>query len=808
MRKNLFIKSFALMALSLAALSCAKEQTVGQAAGVSFSVEVPAEVVTRAIGDGMSATKLYYQAFNNDGSVITGLDVQNTTLVNGTATVNFQLVKDQTYNFVFWAQTPEDGYYTIDPTEGLKKITANYTTNKLANDEKRDAFYAVKTLKVSGALNETVELKRPFAQLNIATLGTIKAGEATKDIDFTGATSKVTVKKIPTVFAPLGDENSNDVNTEKTVIFSAADIPTGEITVNNVAYKYLAMNYIFAPKDGSVYDITATFNVEGKNVSLSAPATPIKRNFRTNIIGNLLTGNADFNVVVAPGFEGANVFDLSNVTTQAEFAAALANYGSVTVSNELKFPTKSSFSKVSKTIKLESTGSISPADDFPKNYTEILYVGTNATLNLDGDGTIVGPSNCVESDGAATASQAIEVQQGGTLNIRGNLTINGGSGSKANRAIYITCGTVNIYGGHFLNGLDNNGGTSDLILLDPAWQKTVSCNIYGGVFEAEGDASYLINLKDGSDNKCFVNVYGGTFKGFDPANVNEQITKSFVPEGYKSTKVSDTPGIGTYVVTKEDVTPVSSQEGLDNAMSSITGTKAELTLGEGTYTLPKVDLTGKEVTIKGEGENTVVKVDGITKPGTINFENITMERVPETDYATVQFSHATQENYTNCTIKGCIRLLVYESATFKNCKFINELSSGFNGYSIHYYGYDGSTVTIKNCTFETKQKAICIYNENGQNSTDSWMSFNLIVDNCTFTASEATDKAAISIHNDFQKLKGNVTITNSKANGFNTSTLSPEGLWWEGVNNKEKPATTNFTITVDGTTVQTSTANN
>ena len=101
--------------------------------------------------------------------MIDGLGVQTADLVERKTTVSFQLVKDQTYNFVFWAQTPESGYYTISNTDGLKTITADYTTHKDANDENRDAFFAVETLTVSGSVAKEVKLTRPFAQINIAT---------------------------------------------------------------------------------------------------------------------------------------------------------------------------------------------------------------------------------------------------------------------------------------------------------------------------------------------------------------------------------------------------------------------------------------------------------------------------------------------------------------------------------------------------------------------------------------------------------------------------------------------------------------
>ena len=300
MNKKL-LKSFAAAAMSVLAIACAKEQ-VGPGEGAmveaTFSVDVPGVIGTKA-GEGTKATKLYYQVFDAEGAPVTGLPMQEKA-INGSTTVNFQLIKDQTYNFVFWAQTAEDGYYTVTD---LRTITANYE-GKNSNDENFDAFFAVeKAITINGPITKTVTLKRPFAQINVATTDVLKAGETTVNVDFTGATSAVTVKDVPTVFSPLTDELSSPVNALQ---FASAAIPGGNfaVTGSTETYKYLAVNYVFAPVDGTVYDVEAALNVAGKDVTVKVPSVPAKRNYRTNIYGNLLTTTADFNVVIDPGFAG------------------------------------------------------------------------------------------------------------------------------------------------------------------------------------------------------------------------------------------------------------------------------------------------------------------------------------------------------------------------------------------------------------------------------------------------------------------------------------------------------------------------
>ncbi len=315
------MKTCALTAFAIAAMSCAKEQAVenGLPAEVSFAIETPSGISTKAIGDGSTATVLYYQVFDKDMKPVSGLDIQQKDLVGGKTSVKFQLVKDQVYNFIFWAQTKKSGYYTIDTSvggEGLKKITADYSTEKAANDENRDAFFAVvKNLKIDGPLTQNVKLTRPFAQVNIGADDKLSDGPDNVDISkyLTGAKSSFSVKQIPTVFTPIDGE----VSVPEDVVFEAAAIPGDNLNVNKVTYNRLSMNYVFAPAERSVYDISATFQFDGKEVSFSSPTTPLQRNYRTNIVGSLLTNTADFNVEIDPDFGGdevVTVWDGTSVT--------------------------------------------------------------------------------------------------------------------------------------------------------------------------------------------------------------------------------------------------------------------------------------------------------------------------------------------------------------------------------------------------------------------------------------------------------------------------------------------------------------
>lgn len=169
--------------------------------------------------------------------------------------------------------------------------------------------------------------------------------------------------------------------------------------------------------------------------------------------------------------------------------------------------------------------------------TQTFLIGKNSNVTISGRGKIVGPTR------ASSNTATIWLANGGTVNINGNMTIEAGSGSSTNNCIRIVKGTANIYDGYFHAGLDKNGGANACILLTPGTSSSTSpanLNIYGGVFETDGNTP-VINIQDGASANKYnhVLIYGGTFVGFDPsigdsgANV-----PTFVAPGYKSVETT------------------------------------------------------------------------------------------------------------------------------------------------------------------------------------------------------------------------------------------------------------------------------
>lgn len=169
--------------------------------------------------------------------------------------------------------------------------------------------------------------------------------------------------------------------------------------------------------------------------------------------------------------------------------------------------------------------------------TQTFLIGKNSNVTISGRGKIVGPTR------ASSNTATIWLANGGTVNINGNMTIEAGSGNSINNCIRIVKGTANIYDGYFHAGLDKNGGANACILLTAGTASSTSpanLNIYGGVFETDGDFP-VINIQNGASANKYnhVLIYGGTFVGFDPSIGDSGAhVPTFVAPGYKSVETT------------------------------------------------------------------------------------------------------------------------------------------------------------------------------------------------------------------------------------------------------------------------------
>ena len=486
--------------------ACSSDELVGggsEVVNVAFNANFEQAIKTRGVAgesDGTAATKLYVAVYNAENGLIEAIShigedaggKDFVTVSGKSATVNFQLVKGQTYNFVFWAQNPNatDGAVVFDPATG--KVNVDYA-KITANDESLDAFTAhVNNLTVTGAMSQNVTLYRPWAQVNYG--ATQADWDAAVAAEINVAKSKVTVNNVYNTLNALTGQVEGDATTAD-VVLAANTIPAKAatprtLTVSGTDYKYIGLNYLLVGNEGQQSLIKADLQIfkEGDDNTpvntLAFSNVPVQRNYRTNIIGNLLTSQTQFSITLDEMYEGDKNIDAApkpavNVSTAEDLITALSDgsgfkqYGIVKLTEDIDM--------TGKTARFSLNG----------------YNGSFKNLTLDGDGhKITGLSTPLFSGTWAGDTQlAIQNLTIEGANIEENSAGHPGTGificgiSATKSALFDNCHikncnlTTSHYGGGFFTYADGYNNPND----GPVFQTVIIRNssVEGCTFKAK-----------------------------------------------------------------------------------------------------------------------------------------------------------------------------------------------------------------------------------------------------------------------------------------------------------------------------------
>ena len=323
MRTKSFLFGMLAVAGMLFVSSCAQDDALEGAADsnyvdATFTVTTENAVGTRAgatnVGEGTTVNYVACAIFDEKtGEEIDGLR-QYKAITNKAATYSVRLVKGQGYRAVFFAYCGQDNgvnaYYDLSDLKEVEVLAAN------SNLEERDAFTGYVDVKAEETLNSVtkpVKLTRPFAQLNLGSYAEDIAAAATAEVVVTE--SKVTVSNVYTVFSAY-DNAVPQSAVAKEVTFAMNEIPAQTLSVDkdndantpDEQYEYLALNYLLVGNTGAEKNLTdVSFEWKTADGKTNSPATtfiniPVQRNYRTNIVGYLLTNPADFNVTIEKEF--------------------------------------------------------------------------------------------------------------------------------------------------------------------------------------------------------------------------------------------------------------------------------------------------------------------------------------------------------------------------------------------------------------------------------------------------------------------------------------------------------------------------
>lgn len=158
-------------------------------------------------------------------------------------------------------------------------------------------------------------------------------------------------------------------------------------------------------------------------------------------------------------------------------------------------------------------------------------IAIDGTLNIEKDSTINLNHQVLMNKVDNAATDVLVVKSGATLDIVGEGSVIAVSGNDGYPVI--ADGAVNIYGGYFESGVDAKGLTNACVYA----RGNGHVVIYGGEFHS-ADGAFVLNIKDGDRATAKIEVMGGRFYNFNPAdNASEGPHTNFVAEGYISIEV-------------------------------------------------------------------------------------------------------------------------------------------------------------------------------------------------------------------------------------------------------------------------------
>ena len=261
-------------------------------------------------GDGTLANRCLMQVYVVDDpqTPIAYGDPQTAAVSNLSATFETRLMSGHDYRLVFWADcatapAAEGGVYTDKyyDTEQFPTKVSLITANFHGNQDELDAFFGETSVTAeqlaSGPVSVSADLTRPFGQLNIY---------STDYADIPVETMKPAVVKIAfnKVYTSI-DLTTGELSDLIPVTYSATVAPY------DAATGHLTFDYLLATDvEDAIADFTMNFfyTTADGNTPAADPYTfssiPVRRNYITNVRGNLLTDRTEIEVDIVPGFDG------------------------------------------------------------------------------------------------------------------------------------------------------------------------------------------------------------------------------------------------------------------------------------------------------------------------------------------------------------------------------------------------------------------------------------------------------------------------------------------------------------------------
>lgn len=796
---------------------------MGDTATVTFQVSTPT-IATRAVGDGTTATKLYVAVYENQNGTADNLNLvgplpvslidegETVTFTDRVATVNLALAKNKEYSVIFWAETEDNDDAIFDIYWDTRELKLKSTSTLKANQEKYDAFWAQKTVTLTGALSEKVELKRPFAQLNIGTSDKTAASDAGVVVK----ESQVVVKNVPTTFN-LQTGVSSDPKAVTYTMASIEGIKDEKFPAVATGQQYLSLNYIPMTVDKSLVDIEFKYKDEQDNDAyvLNFPSVPVQRNFRTNIYGTLLTNSANYTVEIKPGFGNGSEEDAANIvyaSTADEVLKALsANEESIRIVllNDITLPGgTTAYTTTAKEVVIESNQSASTRSESGKKFTLTFkdsYRTYFGLANKDAKVTFNNVNIYRETTGGThwhdnnmkftcnAEFKNVDFNKGICFDnaktfVMNNCSIN--KGKVATYALFITAGCNVTIDGLSVTHSEGVAGRGIKIVDEDVAEKDAltTLSVSNATFVTEEKAAIMVGSQGGAKiTLSNLDLTGVKADGFNAVWIDEDY-KSISVEvegGFCVTEGETQTEDNNPFLVENATVPVAKgvYSALPKVANGVTIVAEKGTVFTGTSSVSGKNVTIKNVTFKGEDKALTGDLYGTTfenchfdatygaqwcyaKEGEIVFTGCTFGS--ETSKRGVHFdSGEGSVRFESCTFYGFNALgASLEKLTFNNCdiKVSSKALNGFNGVNMY-----GTTYVYNNCRFEPGTYTDCAANNvvasytncsyTDGNSIYSLVRFDKDPETCTITF----DGEEASVVRNLEQLKKAIAGANSDA---------------------------------------------
>ncbi|MEE1147669.1 MAG: DUF6562 domain-containing protein [Alistipes sp.] len=433
---------------------------------------------------------------------------------------DLRLVPNREYRFVVFADFVNQGasdvvtntiqgelgrHHNIGTT--LQDITVK---NDGINKECTDAYFAKRDIRIENSAAQNIVLQRPYGKIRVITTDLAELNlnvdparvvvtyDAHHPVAFNAVTGNIDTEVKAEALTFESKYNDGVCKESLANHFYTAGYDDyalyGTVNANGEkrhTHMTLFTDYILATEEHSpihfkmsVYD---GVNAEPIKTTEFDTEIPVQRNHLTTIIGNVLTTGTQINVTIDDNF--------ANKDNQYYVFEALVNGGELTLEEDYVIGRP-------------------------------IFVEADAVLNLNG--------HTIKNAEGNENTDVIIVREGATLTINGEGTIEAVSGNDGYAVI--AEGTVIINGGDFKSGVDVNGDPNAVVYARGNGKVFVN----GGVFHNEHTSKYVLNKKDADRATTTIEVRGGLFQNFDPANnAAEGAETSFMADGFTTVQDGD-----------------------------------------------------------------------------------------------------------------------------------------------------------------------------------------------------------------------------------------------------------------------------